>query len=164
MLLQKQAISLQCCCHLLVVFVNFTATLVQSWKCSWIMSCIFMQHIILLLEKKNIFQLIHDPIQSKSQQNAYTHIIAKCHVIQSCPSSRITWGFFFCKVVLSAFQQFVLYQRAHPRSDQEENELVMASLRHLYEERQRCHQHVAAGDHKQVTQHMHSFDHVSLPT
>lgn len=40
-------------------------------------------------------------------------------------------------------------KRAHPKSDQEENELVMASLRHLYEERQRCHQHVGTGDHKQ---------------
>ncbi|XP_032399236.1 TBC1 domain family member 1 isoform X1 [Etheostoma spectabile] len=38
--------------------------------------------------------------------------------------------------------------RARPKSDQEENELVMASLRNLYEERQRSHQHT--GDRKQV--------------
>lgn len=56
----------------------------------------------------------------------------------------------------------VFFQRAHPKSDQEENELVMASLRHLYEERQRCHQHVATGDYKQVTYQMHLFDHASL--
>uniref|UniRef100_A0A8P4K325 TBC1 domain family member 1 n=1 Tax=Dicentrarchus labrax TaxID=13489 RepID=A0A8P4K325_DICLA len=34
---------------------------------------------------------------------------------------------------------------------QEENELVMASLRNLYEERQRSHQHTLSGDSKQVT-------------
>lgn len=36
-------------------------------------------------------------------------------------------------------------------SDQEENELVMALLRNLYEERQRSHQHTLPGDSKQVT-------------
>ncbi|KAM6941083.1 TBC1 domain family member 1 isoform 4-T8 [Lycodopsis pacificus] len=41
--------------------------------------------------------------------------------------------------------------RARPKSDQEENELVMASLRDLYEERQRSHQHTLPGDSKQVT-------------
>ncbi|GAA6214698.1 TBC1 domain family member 1 [Lates japonicus] len=40
--------------------------------------------------------------------------------------------------------------RARPKSDQEENELVMASLRNLYEERQRSHQHTLPGDSKQV--------------
>ncbi|XP_078116020.1 TBC1 domain family member 1 isoform X2 [Sander vitreus] len=40
--------------------------------------------------------------------------------------------------------------RARPKSDQEENELVMASLRNLYEERQRSHQHTLPGDRKQV--------------
>uniref|UniRef100_A0A4W6BLM4 TBC1 domain family member 1 n=1 Tax=Lates calcarifer TaxID=8187 RepID=A0A4W6BLM4_LATCA len=39
--------------------------------------------------------------------------------------------------------------RARPKSDQEENELVMASLRNLYEERQRSHQHTLPGDSKQ---------------
>uniref|UniRef100_A0A3Q3EBM9 TBC1 domain family member 4 n=1 Tax=Labrus bergylta TaxID=56723 RepID=A0A3Q3EBM9_9LABR len=41
--------------------------------------------------------------------------------------------------------------RARPKSDQEENELVMASLRNLYEERQRSHKHTLSGDSKQVT-------------
>ncbi|XP_044047108.1 TBC1 domain family member 1 isoform X8 [Siniperca chuatsi] len=40
--------------------------------------------------------------------------------------------------------------RARPKSDQEENELVMASLRNLYEERQRSHQHTLPGDSKQA--------------
>ncbi|XP_071779317.2 TBC1 domain family member 1 isoform X1 [Centroberyx gerrardi] len=40
--------------------------------------------------------------------------------------------------------------RARPKSDQEENELVMASLRNLYEERQKSHQHTQPGDSKQV--------------
>ncbi|XP_028258553.1 TBC1 domain family member 1 isoform X2 [Parambassis ranga] len=40
--------------------------------------------------------------------------------------------------------------RARPKSDQEENELVMASLRNLYEERQRSHQHTLPGENKQV--------------
>ncbi|XP_051239895.1 TBC1 domain family member 1 isoform X4 [Dicentrarchus labrax] len=40
--------------------------------------------------------------------------------------------------------------RARPKSDQEENELVMASLRNLYEERQRSHQHTLSGDSKQA--------------
>ncbi|XP_071359288.1 TBC1 domain family member 1 isoform X2 [Trachinotus anak] len=40
--------------------------------------------------------------------------------------------------------------RARPKNDQEENELVMASLRNLYEERQRSHQHTLPGDGKQV--------------
>lgn len=40
--------------------------------------------------------------------------------------------------------------RARPKSDQEENELIMASLRNLYEERQRSHQHTLPGDSKQV--------------
>lgn len=39
--------------------------------------------------------------------------------------------------------------RARPKSDQEENELVMASLRSMYEEKQRSHQHTS-GDNKQV--------------
>ncbi|KAM7394228.1 hypothetical protein PAMP_021041 [Pampus punctatissimus] len=39
--------------------------------------------------------------------------------------------------------------RARPKSDQEENELVMTSLRNLYEERQRSHQHTLPGDNKQ---------------
>uniref|UniRef100_A0A665WHQ0 TBC1 domain family member 4 n=1 Tax=Echeneis naucrates TaxID=173247 RepID=A0A665WHQ0_ECHNA len=41
--------------------------------------------------------------------------------------------------------------RARPKSDQEENELVMASLRNLYEQKQRSHQHTIPGDGKQVT-------------
>ncbi|XP_029360986.1 TBC1 domain family member 1 isoform X2 [Echeneis naucrates] len=40
--------------------------------------------------------------------------------------------------------------RARPKSDQEENELVMASLRNLYEQKQRSHQHTIPGDGKQV--------------
>lgn len=40
--------------------------------------------------------------------------------------------------------------RARPKSDQEENELVMTSLRNLYEERQRSHQHTLPGDSKLV--------------
>uniref|UniRef100_A0A673CCS0 TBC1 (tre-2/USP6, BUB2, cdc16) domain family, member 1 n=1 Tax=Sphaeramia orbicularis TaxID=375764 RepID=A0A673CCS0_9TELE len=40
--------------------------------------------------------------------------------------------------------------RARPKSDQEENELVMASLRSLYEERQKSHQHSLHVDSKQV--------------
>uniref|UniRef100_A0A7N6C2G8 TBC1 domain family member 1 n=1 Tax=Anabas testudineus TaxID=64144 RepID=A0A7N6C2G8_ANATE len=40
--------------------------------------------------------------------------------------------------------------RARPMSDQDENELVMANLRNLYEERQRSHQHTLPGDSKQV--------------
>uniref|UniRef100_A0A8C4P193 TBC1 domain family member 4 n=1 Tax=Dicentrarchus labrax TaxID=13489 RepID=A0A8C4P193_DICLA len=44
-----------------------------------------------------------------------------------------------------------LHYMARPKSDQEENELVMASLRNLYEERQRSHQHTLSGDSKQVT-------------
>ncbi|KAF7666229.1 hypothetical protein LDENG_00114520 [Lucifuga dentata] len=40
--------------------------------------------------------------------------------------------------------------RAHPKSDQEENELVMSCLRNLYEERQKSHQHTQPGDNKQV--------------
>lgn len=42
------------------------------------------------------------------------------------------------------------FQRARPKNDQEENELVMASLRNLYEERQRNHQHTLTQDTKQV--------------
>ncbi|KAM4583871.1 TBC1 domain family member 1 isoform 3-T4 [Odontesthes bonariensis] len=40
--------------------------------------------------------------------------------------------------------------RARPKSDQEENELVMASLRNLYEEKQKNHQHTLPGDSKQM--------------
>ncbi|XP_059194124.1 TBC1 domain family member 1 [Centropristis striata] len=40
--------------------------------------------------------------------------------------------------------------RARPKSDQEENELVMTSLRNLYEERQRSHQHTLPGESRQV--------------
>ncbi|XP_047434803.1 TBC1 domain family member 1 isoform X3 [Mugil cephalus] len=40
--------------------------------------------------------------------------------------------------------------RARPKSDQEENELVMASLRSLYEERQKSHQHTLPGDSKRA--------------
>uniref|UniRef100_A0A8C3AZ02 TBC1 domain family member 4 n=1 Tax=Cyclopterus lumpus TaxID=8103 RepID=A0A8C3AZ02_CYCLU len=44
-----------------------------------------------------------------------------------------------------------VFQRARPKSDQEENELLMASLRGLYEERQRSHHHTQPGDSTQVT-------------
>ncbi|KAM9792732.1 TBC1 domain family member 1 [Neosynchiropus ocellatus] len=40
--------------------------------------------------------------------------------------------------------------KACPKSDQEENELVMGSLRKLYEERQKSHQHTVNGETKQV--------------
>uniref|UniRef100_A0A667XJL4 TBC1 domain family member 1 n=1 Tax=Myripristis murdjan TaxID=586833 RepID=A0A667XJL4_9TELE len=50
--------------------------------------------------------------------------------------------------------------RARPKNDQEENELVMASLRNLYEERQRSHQHTQPGDSKRVMQaHTHRCTH-----
>ncbi|XP_077461019.1 TBC1 domain family member 1 isoform X3 [Stigmatopora argus] len=39
--------------------------------------------------------------------------------------------------------------RSRPKSEQEENELVMASLRNLYEERQRIHHHTLAKETKQ---------------
>ncbi|XP_037620283.1 TBC1 domain family member 1 isoform X1 [Sebastes umbrosus] len=42
--------------------------------------------------------------------------------------------------------------RARPKTNQEENELVMVSLRILYEERQRNHQHTLPGDSKQVSE------------
>lgn len=45
---------------------------------------------------------------------------------------------------------FLCLQRARPKSDQEENELVMVSLRNLCEEKQKNHQHVLTGDNKQV--------------
>ncbi|XP_033936754.1 TBC1 domain family member 1 isoform X2 [Pseudochaenichthys georgianus] len=38
--------------------------------------------------------------------------------------------------------------RARPKSDQEENEMVMASLRNLYEEKQKSHQHLLPGDRR----------------
>ncbi|XP_062243598.1 TBC1 domain family member 1 isoform X4 [Platichthys flesus] len=42
--------------------------------------------------------------------------------------------------------------RARPKNDQQENELVMAWLRNLYEEKQKSHQHTLPGDSsKQVT-------------
>uniref|UniRef100_A0A3Q2QGS1 TBC1 domain family member 1 n=1 Tax=Fundulus heteroclitus TaxID=8078 RepID=A0A3Q2QGS1_FUNHE len=46
--------------------------------------------------------------------------------------------------------------RARPKSDQEENELVMASLRNLYEEKQKAHQHSLPDNSKQV----HTGSHV----
>ncbi|XP_021173664.2 TBC1 domain family member 1 isoform X2 [Fundulus heteroclitus] len=42
--------------------------------------------------------------------------------------------------------------RARPKSDQEENELVMASLRNLYEEKQKAHQHSLPDNSKQVSE------------
>lgn len=45
---------------------------------------------------------------------------------------------------------FFCVQRACPKSDQEENELVMVSLRNLYEEKQKHHQHTVPGEAKQV--------------
>uniref|UniRef100_A0A3P8PY29 TBC1 (tre-2/USP6, BUB2, cdc16) domain family, member 1 n=1 Tax=Astatotilapia calliptera TaxID=8154 RepID=A0A3P8PY29_ASTCA len=53
--------------------------------------------------------------------------------------------------------------RARPKSDQEENELIMASLRNLYEARQKTHQHTVQKESKQVPTghpyeiHMHFF-------
>ncbi|XP_028317468.1 TBC1 domain family member 1 isoform X3 [Gouania willdenowi] len=43
---------------------------------------------------------------------------------------------------------FESMMRSRPKSDQEENVLVMASLRTLYEEKQRCHQHTLPGENK----------------
>ncbi|XP_007552000.1 TBC1 domain family member 1 isoform X3 [Poecilia formosa] len=42
--------------------------------------------------------------------------------------------------------------RARPKSDQEENELVMASLRNMYEEKQKTHQHSSLDNSKQVSE------------
>ncbi|XP_034045075.1 TBC1 domain family member 1 isoform X2 [Thalassophryne amazonica] len=42
-------------------------------------------------------------------------------------------------------------KRAHPNSEQDENELVMACLRTLYEEKQRLHQHTQPAYSKQVS-------------
>ncbi|KAI1887650.1 hypothetical protein AGOR_G00192500 [Albula goreensis] len=42
--------------------------------------------------------------------------------------------------------------KSRPRTEQEENELVMSSLRGLYEERQKSHQHSRNGDLKQASQ------------
>uniref|UniRef100_A0A7N6F914 TBC1 domain family member 1 n=1 Tax=Anabas testudineus TaxID=64144 RepID=A0A7N6F914_ANATE len=53
----------------------------------------------------------------------------------------------------SVFENTMVMSLARPMSDQDENELVMANLRNLYEERQRSHQHTLPGDSKQVTLH-----------
>ncbi|XP_043970635.1 TBC1 domain family member 1 isoform X2 [Gambusia affinis] len=42
--------------------------------------------------------------------------------------------------------------RARPKSDQEENELVMSSLRNMYEEKQKAHQHSSLDNSKQVSE------------
>ncbi|XP_008410754.1 TBC1 domain family member 1 isoform X4 [Poecilia reticulata] len=42
--------------------------------------------------------------------------------------------------------------RARPKSDQEENELVMASLRNMYEEKQKAHQHSSLDNSKRVSE------------
>uniref|UniRef100_A0A3B3C1Q2 TBC1 domain family member 1 n=1 Tax=Oryzias melastigma TaxID=30732 RepID=A0A3B3C1Q2_ORYME len=47
-------------------------------------------------------------------------------------------------------QIFENTMRACPKSDQEENELVMVSLRNLYEEKQKIHQHIIPGEVKQA--------------
>ncbi|RVE76407.1 hypothetical protein OJAV_G00007230 [Oryzias javanicus] len=47
-------------------------------------------------------------------------------------------------------QIFENTMRACPKSDQEENELVMVSLRNLYEEKQKIHQHTIPGEVKQA--------------
>lgn len=43
------------------------------------------------------------------------------------------------------------FQRACPKSDKEENELVMASLRRLYEKKQSNHQHSLTQNSEEVT-------------
>lgn len=50
------------------------------------------------------------------------------------------------------------FQRACPKSDKEENELVMASLRTLYEKKQSNHQHSATQNRAVVT-----FTHAHAP-
>ena len=57
-----------------------------------------------------------------------------------------------------------VFQRARPKSDQEENELVMTSLRNLYEERQRSHQHTLSGESKQVSYFTSLMYICTLPT
>uniref|UniRef100_A0A7N8XZ29 TBC1 (tre-2/USP6, BUB2, cdc16) domain family, member 1 n=1 Tax=Mastacembelus armatus TaxID=205130 RepID=A0A7N8XZ29_9TELE len=52
---------------------------------------------------------------------------------------------------LFSISSVCVFQRAHPKSDQEENELVMALLRNMYEEKQGSHKHTLPGDSKQVT-------------
>ncbi|XP_015231725.1 PREDICTED: TBC1 domain family member 1 isoform X1 [Cyprinodon variegatus] len=42
--------------------------------------------------------------------------------------------------------------RARPKSDQEENELVMADLRNLYEDKQKAHQHYLTENSKQISE------------
>uniref|UniRef100_A0A6Q2XRW9 TBC1 domain family member 4 n=1 Tax=Esox lucius TaxID=8010 RepID=A0A6Q2XRW9_ESOLU len=48
---------------------------------------------------------------------------------------------------------FEITMRARPKSDQEENELVMASLRSLYEDKQKTHQHTHSTNNTQVHRH-----------
>uniref|UniRef100_A0A671TNG6 TBC1 domain family member 1 n=1 Tax=Sparus aurata TaxID=8175 RepID=A0A671TNG6_SPAAU len=75
------------------------------------------------------------------QQNAKT----QSQQCDSCPMQQLHR---LCERIEG--RELSLNSRARPKSDQEENELVMVSLRNLYEERQRSHQHTLSGD-KQVT-------------
>ncbi|XP_061100797.1 TBC1 domain family member 1 isoform X3 [Conger conger] len=61
---------------------------------------------------------------------------------------------------LDSMEQASIFEsimKARPRTEQEENELVMSNLRSLHEERQSNHQHSHNGDLKQV-QHSHNGD------
>lgn len=95
-----------------------------------------------------------------TKQSKVSTIVISCNaaLFQSWnKSNTILWFFtrFICQHLNKQKQIFkvciCVSQRARPKSDQEENELVMASLRNMYEERQKNHQHTLTADGKQVT-------------
>ncbi|KAM7009716.1 TBC1 domain family member 1 isoform 4-T4 [Tautogolabrus adspersus] len=76
-----------------------------------------------------------------------------CERIEGLPPSKTKLELQRHLATLDNQEQAAVFEntmRARPKSDQEENELVMASLRNLYEERQRSHKHTLSGDSKQV--------------
>uniref|UniRef100_A0A8C7YZB2 TBC1 domain family member 1 n=1 Tax=Oryzias sinensis TaxID=183150 RepID=A0A8C7YZB2_9TELE len=78
------------------------------------------------------------------QQNAKTQS-QQCDV---CPMQQLHR---LCeRIEGNAYSIGVTTIRACPKSDQEENELVMVSLRNLYEEKQKHHQHTVPGEAKQL--------------
>lgn len=117
----------------------------ESWKQKWLVYHFFYH-----------WQVIWKVVLFQQQNECHVRI----HPLQSCDlDSDFIWrsvSYSSCIIFLTRKNNLYLFcactfQRARPKSDQEENELVMASLRSLYEERQRSHQHILSGDSKQVT-------------
>ncbi|KAM4603374.1 TBC1 domain family member 1 [Polymixia lowei] len=115
-----------------------------------------VDEIMLTLKQAFSVAALQQSVRTQSQQCdscPMQQLHRLCERIEGLPPSKTKLELQRHLATLDNQEQASVFEnamRARPKSDQEENELVMASLRNLYEERQKEHQHTQPGDSKQV--------------